>query len=117
MAFKSRKELNGELDPKINTKGRTKQDAPLTKRAIRNRELVGILRKIKPHLSESIIVAAEIMRSEEAKDADKLKACTILLNAYRELVGDVYDDTEDEAEEVQPNNAAVFSLKVVNQEG
>jgi hypothetical protein len=54
------------------------------------------------------------MKSDQAQDGNKLKAAVILLNAYRDIVGDVYNgvDAEDEGTEVQ-DTAPVFSLKVV----
>ncbi len=118
MAFKKRDE-NGAYDPKINLKGRPpvdKENAP-TRREIREKEFLSILRKIKPHLSESIMTAAKIMKNQEASHQNQLKAAVILLNAYKELTNEVYDgeDADLEGTEVQPNNpAAVFSLKVIN---
>jgi hypothetical protein len=78
-----------------------------------------LLRKIKPHVAEAIMQAANIMKNEEASHQNQLKAATILLDNYRRLTLDMYDGEEqaDEAgTEVQQNNAPVFSLKVVNEE-
>ena len=114
MAFKSREENGGEIDENINTKGRIKTKQR-SRRSIREQELLTLLRKIKPHLTESIKVAAGIMKNEEASHMNQLKAATILLNAYKELVNDVYDgvDKDDEGTEVQPA-APVFSLTVLD---
>ena len=116
MAFKSRADLGGKLDPAINTKGRVRGEREPSRREIRDRELLGLLRKIKPHMSESIMKAASIMKNEEASHANQLKAAVILLGAYRELVKDVYDVEEQEDEIVpviQENNSPVFSLTVL----
>jgi hypothetical protein len=105
-----------------NPNGRPKKqnllDKP-TNRELKERELVMLLRKIKPHVAEAIMQAADIMKNKEASHQNQLKAATILLDNYRRLTLDMYDG-EDQAEEagieVQQNNAAVFSLKVVNEE-
>ena len=120
MAFKSTKEL-GYRDPRISAKGRPKKDPNevKTKRQVREEELLGILRRIKPHLSESITTAAKIMKNTEATDSNRLKAAVILLDAYKELVNDVYDgeDREEEGIDVndsKPEATPVFSLKIIN---
>lgn len=118
MVFKKRAET-GEIDPRINTAGRIKSDKVVTKRSIRDRELLGLLRKIKPHLSESIMTAASIMKNKEASHMNQLRAATVLLQAYRELVNDAYngEDPEEEGTEVQPQpTGPVFSLRMVNTE-
>ena len=114
MGFKSKKELNGEIDKNINTAGRIKANKEKSRREIRDQELLGLLRKIKPHLSESIMTAANIMRNKEAPALTQLKAAVVLLNAYKELINDAYDgtDKEEKGEEVQPNTP-VFSLRVL----
>jgi len=105
-----------------NLKGRPKSSNLLetpTNRQLKERELVMLLRKIKPHVAEAIMQAATIMKNEEASHQNQLKAATILLDNYRRLVLDVYDGEEvadKEGTEIQQQNAAVFSLKVVNEE-
>jgi hypothetical protein len=113
MVFKRKSELNGEIDPNINTKGKIKPNREKSRREIKNQELLSLLRKIKPHLSESIMTAATIMKNKEAGAANQLKAAVILLNAYKELVGDVYSGDDDEmGEEVQPS-VPQFSLTML----
>lgn len=115
MVFKKRSELNGELDANINVSGRIKPNREKSRREIKNQELLSLLRKIKPHLSESIMTAATIMKNKEAGAANQLKAAVILLNAYKELVGDAYSGDDDETgEEVQPNQP-MFSLTMLKQ--
>lgn len=108
-------------DPRINRSGRPKKDPNevKTKRQVREEELLGILRRIKPHLSESITTAAKIMKNTDATDSNRLKAAVILLDAYKELVNDVYDgeDREEEGIDVndsKPEATPVFSLKMIN---
>lgn len=90
-----------------------------TNRDVKDAELLMVLRKIRPHVAESILTAAHIMKSEHAKEENKLRAATLILDHYKKLVIDLYgqDDIDDETEptEVQPNNAPVFSLTVVKE--
>ena len=110
---------NGVRDPNIKVGPR--EPKKMTKRAIKDRELMSILRRVKPHLSDAIMTAANIMKNEEANDSNKLRAAVILLDAYRQLTTDIYagkDQDEGEGTEVQPQQekTVAFSLRVVNQE-
>ena len=98
----------------INRQGRPRQEK-MTRRQVKDQELLSILRKIKPHLSDSIMTAATIMKNDKAMDSNRLKAAVILLNAYKELVGDVYNGEEVDDETFENTSAPVFSLKVVEQ--
>lgn len=114
--FRKTSENGGVKDPNILSGPRTRK--PMTKRALKERELMNVLRKVKPHLADAIKTAADIMKNEKASEANQLKAAVILLNAYRELTNDVYSgkdvDENEEGLEVQPQeDSVVFSLKVV----
>jgi len=114
MVFKARKDNDGKVDENINKAGRIKGNAEKSRREIRDQSLLSLLRKISPHLSESIMTAATIMKNKEAAHANQLKAAVILLNAYKELVNEVYagGDEEEIGTEIQPNGP-VFSLRIV----
>ena len=117
MAYKAGAEWNGNRHGRPTTAEKVKK---FTKRELRERELLMILRKLRPHVADSIIAAAKIMKNEQALDSNKLKAATILLDNYRKLVLDLYDgeDQEGEGTEVQQENRPLFSLKVIeNTEG
>lgn len=115
MVFKARKDNNGEVDENINRSGRIKGSAEMSRRALKDRELISLLRKIKPHMAESIMTAAKIMKSDVAADANKLKASALLISVYKELLKDAYDgDEEAEGTEIQ-SNAPTFSLHVIPQ--
>ena len=114
-------------DPRINRTGRPTiaekmiQDREagkaMSRRSLMDRELLMLLRKLKPHVAESVMTAAHIMQNEEASHQNKLKAAVIILDNYRKLVVDVYGtEVEEEPEEIQQNNAPVFSLTVIGQE-
>jgi hypothetical protein len=105
-------------DPRINRNGRPREEdkgVRPTQRSQRDKELLMLLRKIRPHVAESINSAASIMRNDKAADASRLKACTILMDNYRRLVLDLYDgEDEESAEEIQQQNVPVFSLRVID---
>lgn len=118
-AFK--KSTNGEVDSRINRNGRPKKVDLLdkkTNRELKEKELLMLLRKIKPHVSEAIIQAARIMKNEEASHQNQLKAATVLLDNYRKLTLDLYDgeNQDDEGTAVQEDNSPIFSLKIVGQD-
>ena len=114
MVLKARKDNNGEIDSAINVQGRIRGIKEKSRREIRNAELLSIIRKVKPHLSDSIMTAANIMRNKDAQHGNQLKAAVILLNAYKELVNDLYagGDEDEEGVEVQ-SNTPVFSLRML----
>lgn len=110
MVFKVR--IDGQVDPNINVAGRPKGTGEvLTNRKIKEKELLNLLRKLKPHVSASISTAATIMGSKDASDQNKLKASVVILKAYTDLVGEVYgenaEDEDNTVEEVQPQGAQV----------
>lgn len=117
MVFKARKDNNGEIDSAINVQGRIRGIKEKSRREIRDQSLLSLLRKVSPHLSESIMTAATIMRNKESGAGNQLKAAVILLNAYKELVNDLYTggNEEDEGVEIQ-TNTPTFSLRIINDE-
>jgi hypothetical protein len=119
--FKSKEELGGEIDPRINTKGNPNFGKDYIKpkfsnRELREREFMNLLRKLKPHVAEAIMAAVNIMKNKEAAHANQLKAATIILDQYKQTMQQVYDKDYDEdgAEEIQQQSTPLFSLKVVN---
>lgn len=118
MVFK-RKSLNdGEVDENINLNGRIagKKAEPLTNKQVRDREFISLIRKLKPHLAPSIKTVMGIMESDDASDQNKLKSAALVLQIYRELIKDVYDQQYDDAigEEIQPVNTPKFSLTMIS---
>lgn len=117
MVFRATAENGGVVDPAINKLGRIRGVKEKSRREIRDQSLLSLLRKVSPHLSESIMTAATIMRNKESGAGNQLKAAVILLNAYKELVNDLYTggNEEDEGVEIQPNTPT-FSLRMINDE-
>lgn len=114
--FKSKKELNGALDPNINVAGRPIRTAKVTNRELREREFLTLLRKIKPLVADSINTASNIMRNEQASHQNQLKAATLLLQQYKDMVGELYDKDYDEEvsdNEIQQANTPILSLTVL----
>lgn len=117
MAFKSRKENGGQLDPNINAAGRLKSDKRKTKRSVMDAELMSLLRKVRPLYSESIMAIIETIRNKETSDVNKLRAAFKIVDLNRDLVKDIGldDDSEAEGQETQPQESApIFSLRMVN---
>lgn len=120
--FKSKEELGGEIDPRINVKGNPNIGKSryfpekMSNRQLREREFMTLLRKVKPHQADAIMTAVRIMKNQDASDTNKLKSAALLVSLYRELVNDVYNNRYDEdgGEEIMQDNSPVFSLKIVN---
>ena len=114
--FKSKVEIGGAIDYRINVKGKPTFKG-LTNRQIREKELLVLLRKLKPHVSKAVMTAVKIMQNEEASHQNQLKAAVIILQQYKDTMEAAYDKEydEDQGEEIQQDNAPVFSLKVIGQ--
>ena len=122
MVFKTRRELNGEIDPAINSKGRPPADSSkkITRREIKEKEFLSLARKIRPHVAASIAAAVEIMKKDEATDTNKLKAAAFLLTEYQKLIKETYsmDDADEGSipEEMQSSEKGkpAFTLHYIN---
>jgi len=98
--------------------GRPKKDPErkVTRRELKDKELLVLLRKIKPHISGAVMAAARIMEKENSTDVNKLKAAALFIEQYRRLSLDLYDgedlevEVEEIEEEVEQKPASVFSL-------
>lgn len=114
MPFKSKEELGGQLDSNINLLGRRLPAEKESPREKRNREMLSLLRRVKPHVASAVATAAAILNKPTAADASRLKAADVILKMYRELVTDLYDGAEGEEEVVDDiNPAPFFSLHMI----
>ena len=108
----------------INKAGRPKEEdrKKVTRRSLRDKELMQLARKLRPHQSAAIMEAVRIMGNKEATDANKLKAVAFLSDTYRKLINEIYEgepeeDTGNDPAEIQPqvDNRPVFSLHMLPQ--
>lgn len=112
-----------------NNAGRPKEEdrKKVTRRSLRDKELMQLARKLRPHQSAAIMEAVRIMGNKEATDANKLKAVAFLSDTYRKLIVDIYEGEPEEDDkgqvvvaeekpvEVQPqvDNRPMFSLRML----
>lgn len=109
----------GVIDYKINVAGRPSYKK-MTNKQIREKELLILLRKLKPHVAEAIKTAVGIMSSDTSSDQNKLRAATLILQEYKNTMEAAYDKIYDEEENEEINQQSdqpVFSLTVVDKKG
>jgi len=110
-----------------NPNGRPTKDRILEKaagdsksnRKLREKALLELARKVKPHTGKAIVTAMNIMENDKSSEAGRLKAAALLIQTYKSLINELYDYRYDEeiAEEMQETDKApVFSLKMVNKD-
>lgn len=112
--FKSKEELNGAIDPRINTDGRAAQPNKPTKRSVKDSELLSLLRKIKPHVADAVKTAVTIMGNEKGGEMTRLRAAAMVIDLHRELLDEVYAKEQPEAEPIQEGQGTVVSFKMVS---
>ena len=126
MPFVSRKNNGGKVDSRINTRGRPLKgdEKTLTRREAKDKELLSLARKLKPHLASGLKQVVAILEDEQAAHTNKIKVTAFLYKTYHELLDDVYAPSRDDepkeedttVEDVQPQNPMLFSLKMINTE-
>lgn len=118
-----KKKVGFALNPDaINREGRPRKSPEdilkqKTNRALRETELIALLRKLRPHQTKAIMTAVGIMDNEIAKDGDKIRSSALILSTYRGLLMDLYNNGDDDAEgkEIQESNPMPkFSLTMIN---
>ena len=89
-----------------------------TNRSNRQRELMSLVRKLKPIQTKAIQAAVNILDNKDASENGKLRSAALIIQTYKDLVKDLYDYRydDDEAEEIMVDNKPVFSLKIINNE-
>lgn len=112
--FKSKEELGGEIDHRINTKGQPRNQRPMgmTRRSNHQAELVSLLRKLKPHMSAAVIRTSSIVSNPNSKDSDAVAAAKLLLSTYQSLMQDLYKDADKEETPVLVQELPKFRLTV-----
>lgn len=114
--FRTKEELGGVIDPRINTKGQPRNQRPVgtTRRANHQNELVSLLRKLRPHLSSAVIRTSSIVSNPNSKDSDAVAAAKLLLSTYQSLMQDLYKDSDKEEETPVIQELPKFSLTMQN---
>jgi hypothetical protein len=106
----------------INTKGRPKkdEDEKVTRRGVKDKELLALMRKFRPHVSSAVMTAVGIMQDESSADQNRLKASALIIKTYNDLILQAYEGEDEEGEvvqEVQPQvpveKVPVFSLRML----
>ena len=123
MVFKARKDNGGVVDKKINLAGRPLKggEKTVTRREAKDKELLSLARKLKPHLALGLKESVKILENAESADANKIRVTAFLYKTYHEILDDVYaptredepQDEKPEVQEVQPDNRPVFSLRML----
>lgn len=88
-----------------------------TNRSNREKSLLELVRKFKPLQSKAIQAAVSILDNKESNDQNKLKSAALIIGTYKDLLKDLYNPLydNDEAEEIQPDNKPIFSLRMIPQ--
>jgi hypothetical protein len=110
-------------DKNINREGRIEGKQKFTAKELKQKEVMSLLRKLKPLMSKSVNTAAKIIDSEGATESGKLRAATVLLGFYKDLLKEAYDhdikleDVISDPQEIDTSkNAPVFSLTMLKQD-
>jgi len=88
-----------------------------TNKSNRQRELMSLVRKLKPIQTKAIQAAVNILDNKDASENGKLRSAALIIQTYKELVKDLYDYRYDseESEEIQQENKPIFSLHMLPQ--
>jgi len=88
-----------------------------TNRSNRQRELMALVRKLKPIQTKAIQAAVNILDNKDASENGKLRSAALIIQTYKDLVKDLYDYRYDdeESEEIQQENKPAFTLHMLPQ--
>lgn len=86
-----------------------------TNRSNRQRELMSLVRKLKPLQTKAIQAAVGILDDKEASETGKLRSAALIIQTYKDLLKDLYNPLydEEEAEEIMQDNKPIFSLHML----
>ena len=83
---------DGAKDPNIMVQPRGERK--LTRRELKDRELLMLARKLKPHVADALMTAVNIMKNENAADTARLTASRFIIVTYKEVNDDLYAELE-----------------------
>ena len=88
-----------------------------TNRSNRTKELLLLVRKLKPIQTKAIQAAVNILDNKESSENGKLRSAALIIQTYKELLKDLYNPIYDdeESEEIQQDNKPIFSLHMIPQ--
>lgn len=112
---------NNMFDPNVQKKllGHKVKDVALkdelTNRELREKTLLSLARKFKPHLAKALKRMINLVENENTPPATQYQAAKFVIEFHKDLVGDLYKDKYDGevGQEIQTESAPVFSLRMV----
>lgn len=115
MAFKPTSDT-GEVDPNIYRGGRSPSPKKKSNKELGRDSLLKLFRKVKPHTTEAIKVAALLMNKSDVADATRLRAAMFLVEEYEKLTEKIYQgyDPDEEGDDSETDSTPVFHLRVVD---
>lgn len=87
----------------------------LTNRELREKTLLSLARKFKPHLARALKTMIGLVENPDTPAATKYQASKFIIEFYKSLGEAIYKDRYDDegGEEIQTESAPVFSLTVI----
>ena len=92
------------------------KDKP-TNRLLRERAYLEMVRKFRPLQAKAIAAAVHILDNKEASENGKLRSAALIIQTYKDLIKEVYDQKYDESlnEPMQEDNKPAFTLHMLPQ--
>lgn len=112
MAFQKGVSGNSAGRPKV-----LKEDKP-TNRSLRNDAFLRMVRQFKPLQAKALAAAVGIIDNKDSQDTNRLRAASLIISTYKELLKDLYDykyDDEEATPMQEENNKPIFSLRVIGE--
>ena len=85
-----------------------------TNRRLREKQLLMLSRKLKPHVKSALDTINELIEKPEITPAVKFQASKFMLVTNKTLTESIYADKYDEEEEVVEEQKPVFSLRMIS---
>ena len=85
-----------------------------TNRRLREKQLLMLSRKLKPHVKSALDTINELIEKPEIAPAVKFQASKFMLVTNKTLTESIYADKYDEEEQVEEEQKPVFSLRMIS---